>query len=154
MDNRVPCFIVVFGISLLIHALTSVLVKLYFVEVRTWIRNYNPLQRCNYLSILFTQCTFSIWIHCLAQAIHCWVRHRNTIGFSLTARHISLPWRHNGHDSVSNHQPHDCLLNRLFRRRSKKTSKSRATGFCAEFLAQMTSSAEIVFIWWRHHVLY
>ena len=43
----------------------------------------------------------------------------------------SLQWRHNGHDSVSNHQPHDCLLNRLFRRRSKKTSKFRVTGLCA-----------------------
>ena len=31
---------------------------------------------------------------------------------------ITLRWRHNGRDSVSNHQPHDCLLNRLFRRRS------------------------------------
>ena len=40
-----------------------------------------------------------------------------------------LQWRHNGCDSVSNHQPHDCLLNRLFRRRSKKTSKLRVTGF-------------------------
>ena len=39
-----------------------------------------------------------------------------------------LRWRHNGFDSVSNHQPHDCLLNRLFRRRSKKTSKFRVTG--------------------------
>ena len=29
----------------------------------------------------------------------------------------SLRWRHNGRESVSNHQPHDCLLNRLFRRR-------------------------------------
>ena len=28
-----------------------------------------------------------------------------------------LQWRHNDHDGVSNHQPHDCLLNRLFRRR-------------------------------------
>ena len=42
----------------------------------------------------------------------------------------SLLWRHNEHDSVSNHQPHDCLLNRLFRRRSKKTSKLRVTGLC------------------------
>ena len=41
-----------------------------------------------------------------------------------------LPWRHNDHDSVSNHQPHGCLLNRLFRRRSKKTSKLRVTGLC------------------------
>ena len=42
-----------------------------------------------------------------------------------------LQWRHNGRDSVSNHQSHDCLLNRLFRRRSKKTSKLRVTGLCA-----------------------
>ena len=70
-----------------------------------------------------------------------------------------LRWRHNGPDSVSNHQPHDCLLNRLFRRRSKKTSKLRVTGLCAgnspgtaEFPAQMASNAENVFIWWRHHV--
>ena len=41
-----------------------------------------------------------------------------------------LHWRHNDHDSVSNHQPHDCLLNGLFRRRSKKTSKLRVTGLC------------------------
>ena len=41
-----------------------------------------------------------------------------------------LRWRQNGRDSVSNHQPHDCLFNRLFRRRSKKTSKLRVTGLC------------------------
>ena len=72
---------------------------------------------------------------------------------------LSLQWRHKGRDSVSNHQPHDCLLNRLFRRRSKKTSKLRVTGLCAgnspmtgEFPAQMASNAENVSIWWRHHV--
>ena len=32
---------------------------------------------------------------------------------------ITIRWRHNEHDSVSNHQPHDCLLNHLFGRRSK-----------------------------------
>ena len=42
-----------------------------------------------------------------------------------------LHWRHNDHDSVSNHQLHGWLLNRLFRRRSKKTSKLRVTGHCA-----------------------
>ena len=40
----------------------------------------------------------------------------------------SLQWRHNDHDYVSNHQPRGCLFNRLFRRRSKKTSKLRVTG--------------------------
>ena len=44
---------------------------------------------------------------------------------------ISLHWRHNDHDGVSNHQPHGCLLNRLFGRRSKKTSQLRVTGLCA-----------------------
>ena len=70
----------------------------------------------------------------------------------------TLRWHHNGHDSVSNHQPHDCLLNRLFRRRWKKTSKLHVTGLCAgnspgtgEFPAQMASNAENVSIWWRHH---
>ena len=33
---------------------------------------------------------------------------------------LSLLWRHNGRHSVSNHQPHDCLLNPSFRHRSKK----------------------------------
>ena len=41
----------------------------------------------------------------------------------------ALRWRHNDHDGVSNHQPHGCLLNRLFRRRSKKT-KLCVTGLC------------------------
>ena len=63
-----------------------------------------------------------------------------------------------GCGSVSNHQPHDCLLNRLFRRRSKKTQRLRNTALCArnlpgtgEFPAQMTSNAENVSIWRRHH---
>ena len=71
---------------------------------------------------------------------------------------IALRWRHNELDGVSNHQPHDCLLNRLFGHRSKKTSKLRVTGLCArnsqgtgEFPAQMASNAENVSIWWRHH---
>ena len=43
----------------------------------------------------------------------------------------TLLWRHNGRDNVSNHQPHDGLLSRLFRRRSKKPSKIHVTGLCA-----------------------
>ena len=71
---------------------------------------------------------------------------------------MTFQWRHYGHDSVSNHLPHDCLLKHLFRRRSKKTSKLRVTGICGgnspvpgEFPAQMASNAENISIWWRHH---
>ena len=62
----------------------------------------------------------------------------------------TLEWRCNGCDGVSNHQPHDCLLNGLFRHRSKKTSKLHFTGFCegnspgtGEFPAQMASNGEM-----------
>ena len=71
----------------------------------------------------------------------------------------TLRWRHNGRNGVSNHQPHDCLFNRLFRRKSKKTSKPRVTGLCegnssviGEFPAQRASKADNVSTWWRHHV--
>ena len=87
--------------------------------------------------------------HCCALSkISKWLAFQNT-----------LRWRHNDHAGVSNHQPHGCLLNRLFRRKSKKTSKLRVTGLCVgnspgtgEFSAQMASYAENVSIWWRHHV--
>ena len=72
-----------------------------------------------------------------------------------------LQWRHNRRDSVSNHQPHDCLLNCLFRRRWKKTSKLRVTGLCVgnsrvtgEYPAQMANNAENVSIWWRHYAIW
>ena len=82
------------------------------------------------------------------------------ISWNLAAhRVLTLQWRHNERDGVSSHQPHDCLPNRLFRRRSKKTPKPRVTGLCegnlpvtGEFPAQMASYAENVSIWLRHRV--
>ena len=67
-------------------------------------------------------------------------------------------WRHIEHVGISNHQPHNCLLNSSFRLRSEKTSKLRVTGLCAgnswvtgEFPAQIASNVENGSIWWRHH---
>ena len=69
-----------------------------------------------------------------------------------------LRWRDDGRDGVLNHHPHHCLLNHLFRRRSKKTSRLRVIGFFAdnspvygEFPAQIASNAESVSIQWRLH---
>ena len=42
-------------------------------------------------------------------------------------RTLTLRWRHNELDGVSDHQSHDCLLNRLFGRRSKKKNQSSAS---------------------------
>ena len=72
----------------------------------------------------------------------------------------TLQWRHRERDGVSNHQPDDCLLNRLFRHRSKKTPKLRVTGLC-EGNSPVTGdrvprtkgrNVENVSIWWRHNV--
>ena len=70
----------------------------------------------------------------------------------------SLQWHHNERDGISNHQPNDCLLNRIFRRRSKKASKFHVTDLCAgnslvtgEFPAQRASNMENVSIWWCHN---
>ena len=72
----------------------------------------------------------------------------------------ALQWHHNERNGVSNHQPHDCLLNRLLSRGSKKTPKFCDIGLCAEnssvtgeFPSQMASNAENVSIWWRHQWL-
>ena len=69
-----------------------------------------------------------------------------------------LRGHHNGSNGVSNHQPHDCLLNHLFTHRSKTTSKLHVTGLCvgnspgtSEFPTQMASNTENVYISWCHH---
>ena len=100
------------------------------------------------MSILTTPCLKGMCRGCVREEMWLW--------WLLGNNWKTLQWRHNGHDSVSNYQPHDCLLNSLFRRRSKKTSMLRVTGLCAgispgagEFPAQMTSNAENVSIWWR-----
>ena len=62
-----------------------------------------------------------------------------------------LQWRHNWRNGVSSLH---CLLNCLFRRRSKKTSKLRVTDLCGgnylvtgDFPAQKASKSKNVQIW-------
>ena len=90
-----------------------------------------------------------LWRHCNVNISNDGKGNADQLQFS-----CSLQWRHNEHDGISNHQPHDCLLNRLFRHISKKISKLHVTGLCAgnsqvtgEFPAQMASNAENVSIW-------
>ena len=122
------------------------------------------LHKCSTIQIISNFVPYEI----TESGVFCWLQHNADYGIVMQQRVIdcksyvglygtfTLRWRHNGCDSVSNHH---CLLNRLFRRRSKKTSKLRVTGLCAEnspgtgeFPAQRASNAENVSIWWRHHV--
>ena len=69
----------------------------------------------------------------------------------------TLQWHHNEHDGISNHLcPY--LVNRLFRRSSKKTSKFSVIGLCegnppvtSVFPSQRVSNAENVSIWCCHY---
>ena len=81
----------------------------------------------------------------------------STMGFLILVRwHLSLQWRHNERQGVSNHRRLHCLFNCLFRRRSRKTSKPRLcvgnSPVTDECPTQKASNAENVCIWWRHRV--
>ena len=85
---------------------------------------------------------------------------RFAYGSNSTGYVLPLQWRHNERDGVSNHEPHGRLIKRLFRRRSRKASKLRVTGFCegnspvtGGFPAQKFSDVKNVSIWWRHNVM-
>ena len=82
------------------------------------------------------------------------VQTMNSLLVKLISSSTSLRWRHNEHNDVSNHQPHDCLLKRSLRWRPKEKSRLRVTGLCAgnspvtgEFPAQMASNVKNVSIW-------
>ena len=107
-----------------------------------WLR-HKHLFGCNFISMPPTR-SWCIW-SLLVKGYPMWKEeHCNDVIFRV--------------DGVSNHQPHDGLLSRLFRHRSKKTSKLRVTGLCegnspvtSEFPSQRASNAENGSIWWRHH---
>ena len=126
-------------------------------------------------SYAIKRCTFTMYYLVTSEQLWCiWIFYFPSQRITFSYKHVTqwccygtqmtldtLEWRHNGHGGVSNHQPDDCLLNRLFRPRSKKTLKLRVTGLCVgnspvtgEFPAQMASNAENVSIWWRHHAFF
>ena len=50
-------------------------------------------------------------------------------GVTLVAYNFTLRWCHGGRDSVSNHQPHDCLLNRYSDADQRKHQSSASLAF-------------------------
>ena len=62
-----------------------------------------------------------------------------------------ITWHNDERVGVSNPQRLVCLLNRLFKCISKKTSNLCVTGLCEGTSRRKASNAENVSIWWRHH---
>ena len=145
-----------------LHFLESVNYVIFLtIDNLLYLSHWPPKRKWRQFTDNIVECIFVIENCCILITNFSWTNIGSDIGLAPNVRQaITLRWRHNGNDSVSNHQPDDCLLNHLFRRRSKKASKLRVTGLCAgnspgtgEFPAQMASNAENVSIWWRHHDL-
>ena len=101
---------------------------------------------CGWVKDASDYISWNIWIHVSAM-----VRRYNKM------EQWSLQWHHNECDGVWSHRCLDCFPNRLFWRRSKKTSKLHVTGFCevnpqvtGGLSSQRASNAANVSIWWRH----
>ena len=146
------------------------------LQILIWIGSANPHQRSHGVACpianegtAFKWKLCSHWRKAFDKVVYCSLSNTDPCtaisGTTESARprpvgDFALRWRHNERDSVSNHQPYECLLNRLFTRRSKKISKLHVTGLCTgnspetgEFPAQRASNAEFFSIWWRHHGL-
>ena len=79
----------------------------------------------NIVDYMFCKLLFDTRIKCYKQ------RDLTIVTLTFFSDWNTLRWRHNELDGVADHQPHDCLLSRLFGRRSKETPKLRVTGLCA-----------------------
>ena len=132
----------------LINDSTTMIMSPFDIDIRSEIKTKAQCVTLilAYMQVSSLQCTLNslksgdvymrhwIWSS-LVQAMACLVpSHYLNLCWLATAEwnplFSALQWCHNERDGVSNHQPHDCLLNRLFRRRSKKTSKLRVTNLC------------------------
>ena len=96
----------------------------YILKNLKCILDTSPSQFCVRSTVVSNGWSYSNWSKCNR-------RLATMDGGPIVPQTMSLRWRQNNHDGVSNHQPHGCLLNRLFRRRSKNTSKLCVTDLCA-----------------------
>ena len=79
----------------------------------------------------FNKLTFKIWT--IREAPN-YVRIYQTLCIMCISLEETLQWRHYEHDGVSNHQPRDCLLKRLFKAQIKENIKApRHWPLCVEF---------------------
>ena len=115
-----------FGVLCCGYTLTDFPISIRLTSLALWQSNDCPSAS---KATLMNMDKYFMCIHYEGLHNHYKAKHNKTVCIFLGI--YSLRWRHNDHTGVSNHQPHGRLLNRFFRRRSKKTSKLRVTGLCA-----------------------
>ena len=90
------------------------------------------------INILFSDSVENV--PCKVNGINLTVVSKNDIWVSVPP----LQWRRDGNDGVSNHQPHGCLLNRLFRRNLKKTPNGDRFGKTLLYWVAITCYSKFV----------
>ena len=76
----------------------------------------------------------------------CYIAYVRLCTWLIACTEMSLQWRHDERDGVSNHQPHDRFYSAVYS--GLCTRNSPVTG---EFPSQRASNAENISIWWRYH---
>ena len=101
-----------------------------FICVANWISEFLSNRGKMIIEIMSNFFVGNVFMICLSNI-------REWSGFRVSRQCVygrPLLWRHNEHDCVSNHQPHDCLLSRSFRPRSKENTKAPCHWpLCGEF---------------------
>ena len=86
----------------------------------------------------------------------------NALMMSHERHGFTLHWRHNERGGISDHQPHDCLLNRLFKRTWKTHQSSASLAFLrgihrwplrGKCFHLMTSSWSSPATWWPNVII-
>ena len=80
----------------------------------------HPVQSLTLFSYIQSEVTFYVAWASVYQSSMCWMAWNHRWHKKPPRKYISLQWRHNERDGVSNHQPHDYLLSLLFRHISKE----------------------------------
>ena len=128
-----------------VHALC--LTNMHFVILRKF-----PSLAAHFGNTVYNMRTQNAWLHASETSVYvspqCVLLSSST-GVLKNGLYVTLLCRHNELNVVSNLRSLDGLLDRLLRRKSKKTWKLRVTGLCAgnsllsgEFLSQRASNAE------------
>ena len=90
--------------SIIMHYLMFYLIKIS-----------GPMCKCGFIITLMSKRYTSSYMW---KVLMRWIQHW------FTCMYVSLQWRHNERDGVSNHQPDNCLLNRLFNAQIKENIKA------------------------------
>ena len=114
----------------------------------------NGREYITYATIFIVANATILWIFSRAALWDAYSSVNRNVGSAMSAKHYSKVIC----KGISSQLLLDCLLNSIFRRRSKKTLKLRVTGLCegnppytGGFSSQGASNAENFSIWWRHH---